>query len=177
MKKQRDSYTKHILKQYQKARTIPADVAFNRATVDVIDIVENVRWYPGFLLVPNVVARYISHGRKTAAAVATHFDGMGPESCGTTVEVVINDTKMDIFRVFFAHFVSQECHEYCETFFEECYLVDGYDLPIHKTILRHEKKHSLSIQRGHENAKMFLDPMHVRKKMSAELGAKRAVGI
>lgn len=177
MKETRVKAARHIFNQCQKGKTIPKDAVFNEDVVDVSDIIDDGRYYEGLLFVPSVACQYIREGRNTCAADAAHCDGVGPQSYGTTFEVVTYDTNMHLLPLLFAHFVGAECHEYWHRVFSECQKLEGFDVESRTTIVDQEKSIDSAYKDVFQNAKMFLDPMHVRKNMGSALGASRAVGI
>ena len=95
-----------------KSQKIPSDAVFDTSVVEMSDIEDGKRYYGGMIFVPSVAERYVACGRKTTAADAAHCDGIGPQSYGTTFEVVTYDTNMHLLPLVFAHFVGVECYEY-----------------------------------------------------------------
>ena len=108
MKEQSLTAAKHIFGQCEKAKSIPTDEIFDEDVVDYSDIDENGRYYGGFIFNPSVAQRICATGRMTASADAAHCDGIGPQSYGTTFEVVAYDVNNHLFPLIFAHFVGPE---------------------------------------------------------------------
>lgn len=61
--------------------------------MDVSDIHDGVLYYGLLTVVMPMASAYSLRDRKTAAADAYHFDGTGPRSYGTLLEVDTHDTK------------------------------------------------------------------------------------
>ncbi|CAN8075950.1 unnamed protein product [Agarophyton chilense] len=177
MKRQRLKAAEYIFKQFQKTKKIDKDAVFDRDVVEISDIKDNERYYGGFLFVPSVAERYCKKGRRTTAADAAHRDGVGPLSYGTTFEVVTYDTNHHLLPLLFAHLIGAECYETWNTVFEECINIPGYDIAERTTIVDQEKRIDKAYEEVFSEAKIFLDPLHVRKNMGAKLGATKAVGI
>lgn len=100
MKQQRIKSEKYIFDQCKKSNNIPTDAAFDKDVIDMSDITDNGRYYGGLLFVPRVAAQYCELGRMTTAADAAHCDVVGPQSYGTTFEVVTYDTNRHLLPVF-----------------------------------------------------------------------------
>lgn len=135
MKETRNKTARHIFNQFQKGNTIPKNAMFKKSVADLSDIQDDGGYYTGILFVTNVARKYIKEGRKTCAAVAAHFDGVGPQSYDTTFEVVTYDKNMHLLSLLFAHFVGAECHKYWKIVLEECKNLEGFDDATRTTIV------------------------------------------
>ena len=176
MKQQRIRSAKHIFHQCKKAKNMPEDAKFNEEVIDMSDIAEDGRSYGGLLFVRSVAARYCALGCKTAAADVAHCDGLGPQSYGTILEVVTYDTNMHLLPLVFAHFVGAERYEYWRIVFEACKEIPGFDVAERTTIVDQEKRIDKAYKEVFNEAKMFLDPLHVRKTCELNLGLRRQLG-
>lgn len=105
---------------------------------------------------------------------AANCDGIGPQSYGTTFELVTYETNMHLLPLVFAHFIGAECAEYWKIVFQECKRLPGFDDPTITTILDQEKSIYSAYKDTFTHAKLFLDPVQVRKNLGAALGSKRA---
>ena len=177
MKQQRLKAAKHIFAQCKKAKSIPDDEVFNEDVVDYSDIDDNGRYYGGFVFVPSVASHICATGRMTASADAAHCDGIGPQSYGTTFEVVSYDANNHLFPLVFAHFVGAECLETWTRVFQACAGIEGFDVPLRTTIVDQEKSIDSAYRACLKHAKLFLDPLHVKKNLGAKLGAEKASGL
>ncbi|PXF42487.1 hypothetical protein BWQ96_07796 [Gracilariopsis chorda] len=177
MREQRVKAAQHLFKQYKKAKKLPSDATFDRDVVDMTDISDDGRYYGGLLFVPSIAAAYCQYGRRTAAADAAHFDNVGPQSCGTTFEVLTYDTNMHLLPLLFAHFIGTEDYGTWKKVFEECKLIPGFDVPARTTIVDQEKSIDRPYKKVFESAKTFLNLLHVKKNMGAKLGAAKAIGL
>lgn len=144
--------------------------------VDISDIDDTGRYYGGMLFVSSVVDRYSQLGRRTAFADAAHYNGVGPQSYGTTFEVITYDTNMKILLPVFAHFIGTENYKYWKTVFEAAKHLTGFDVPTLNTIVNQEKSIYRAYKDVFEHAELFLDPFHVRKNMGGKLGSSKAIG-
>ncbi|PXF40085.1 hypothetical protein BWQ96_10211 [Gracilariopsis chorda] len=156
MKEQRVKAAQHIFKQCKTAKTLPSDATFDRDVVDMTDISDEGRYYGRLLFVPSVAAAYCQYGRRTAAADAAHCDGVGPQSYGTTFEVVTYDTNMHLLPLLFAHFIGTEDYGTWEKVFEECKLIPGFDVSLPDYNCGTGKKYRPGIQGGVRKCKNVL---------------------
>lgn len=78
------------------------------------DISDDGGYYSGIVFVPSVSKTYFLNERITTAADTACCDGVGPQSKGTTFEVVTYDTNINLLQLSFAHFIGAECQEYLE---------------------------------------------------------------
>lgn len=177
MKAQRVKAAQHIFKQCKKGKSIPADAVFSEDALDMSDISDTGKYYGGLLFVPSVANRYVELGRKTAAADAAHCDGVGPQSYGTSFEVVTYDTNMHLLPLVFAHFIGPENNDNWKKVLRECAEIPGFDVPSRTTIVDQEKSIDCAYREVFKEAKMFLDPLHVKKNMGAKLGANKVLGL
>lgn len=177
MKLIRIKAAKHIFEQCKKSGTLPKDAKFVDSVVDLSDIEDNNRYYGGFIFIPSIASHFCIHGRMTSSADAAHCEGKGPQSYGTTFEVVTYDTNYNIVPIAFAHFVGAECHQYWSNVFRACKNIDGFDIPDRTVVVDQEKSIDTSFKEIFSHAKMFLDPMHVKKNMGSKLGRFKASGI
>lgn len=164
MKETRVKAARNIFNQCQKGKTIPKDAVFNESVFDLSDIEDDGRYNSGIIFVPNVARQFIKEGRKTFAADVAHCDGVGPQAYGTTFEVVTYDTNMHLLSLLFALFMGAECHEYWKIVFEECKNLEGCNDEAGTTIVYQEKSIDSAYKEVFQNAKLFQNPMHVRKK-------------
>ncbi|CAN8065712.1 unnamed protein product [Agarophyton chilense] len=141
MKRQRLKAADFIFKQCQKTKKIDKDSVFDRDVVEISDIKDTDRYHGGFLFVPSVAEQYCKKGRRTTAADAAQCDGVGPQSYGTTYEVVTYDTNHHLIPLLFAHFIGAECFETWMTMLEECSNTPGFDIAERTTIVDQKKKH------------------------------------
>lgn len=174
MKATRLKAAKYIFDQKKKILAIPKEATFNEEAVDMSDIEDCGRYYGGFWFIPTVATQYCQYGRKTASADAAHCEGIGPQSYGTTFEVVTYDANNHLLPVFFGHFVGAECYEYWKTVFDAMKGIDGYDVAERTTIVDQEKSIDSAYTDAMAHAKLFLDPLHVKKNMSKQLGPEKA---
>lgn len=177
MRATRVKAAKHIFQQCKKAGSLPKDAMFDDNVVSLSDIKDGFTFYGGFTLVMPVASTYVLKGRKTAAADACHCDGIGPQSYGTLFEVVTYDANNHILPLVFAHFVGSECEEYWTSVFNACKSLPGFDITERTTIVDQEKSIDTAYRKVMERAKLFLDPLHVKKNMGPKLGSEKAVGL
>lgn len=178
MKEQRLKAARHIFSRCKKEKSIPEEEVFNADVVDCSDINEQDRYYGGFIFVPSIAAHICETGRKTCAADAAHCDGVGPQSYGTTFEVVCYDCNNHLIPIVFAHFVGPECLETWRHVFLACAAIDGFDIPERTTIVDQEKSIDGAYRECLQHARLFLDPLHVKKNLGAKLdGADKAMGL
>lgn len=128
-------------------------------------------FYSGFLFRPSVASHFCATARMTTAAGATHYDGVGSQSYGTTFEVVGYDTNNHFLPLVFAHSVGSECKEMWTEVFTACAEIPNFDIQNRTTIVDQEKSIHTAFNDCMQNAKLFLDPLHVKKNMSKCLGS------
>lgn len=177
MWQQRCRSAKHIFEQCKKIKIVSTDAVCNPDVMDVSDINKDGRYYAGFLFVPNVAARYVSHGRSTAAADAALCDGVGLQLYGTAFEDVTYDSNMHLFPLVLAHFIGAESAKYWKLVFEKCKHLPGFDDLARPTIVDQKKSIDSAYKETFSLANLFVDPLRVRKNLGASLGSKRAAGL
>lgn len=168
---------KHIFKQCKETNMIAKDVVFSRNVVDISVISDDGKYYGGLIFSSTVAERYFMSGRRTAAAHAAQCDGVKPQSYETTFEVVTYDTNNHVIPIDFGHSVGPECYETWCVIFEECKRVPGFDTEDRTTLLHQKKCIRKAYEHVFDNVKLFLDPVHVKRKLGDRLGAKKAVGL
>lgn len=177
MKKTRLKAARHIHDQSKKCRSIPIDAQFNPDTVDVADICDEGLYYGGFVFTPSIASHMCKEGRLTMAADAAHCEGVGPQSYGTTFEVVGYDTNNHLIPLVFGHSVGPECYEFWKIIFDACAAIDGFDIAQRTTIVDQEKGIAKAYREAVKNSKLFMDPLHVKKNLASKLGAHKNAGI
>ena len=178
MKEQRLNAARHICGQCKNAKTIPDDESFNADVVDCSDVDEHGRYYGGFVFVPSVASHICATSRTTCARDAAHCDGVGSQSYGTTFEVVAYDCNNHLFPLVFGIFVGPECLETWRNIFQACAAIDGFEVPSRTTIVDQEKSIDRAYRECLQHARIFLDPIHVKKNLGAKLeGAEKAIGL
>ena len=181
MKAQRIKAARFIYKQQEKLsyseKQGSIHAGFNVQDVDVSDIPDYGKYYGGFLFVPMVAEAFCRRGRMTCAADAAHCEGLGRRSYGTTFEVFGYDTNHHLCPLVFAHFVGAEGMDTWAKVFAAAADIPGFDVPTRTTIVDQEKSIDSAYKRCMRHAKLFLDPLHVRKNLGTALGAGKVVGV
>ena len=177
MKNIRIKAAKHIFQQCKKGKTIPSNAVFSEDMVNLKEIQDDEVYYAGFRFIPSIAAHMCKFGSKTGSADAAHCEGKGLNSYGTTFEVVLYDTNYNIVPIFFAHFIGAECYDYWHSVFKKCSTVDNFDIPQRTIIVDQEKSIDTAFEDDTQHAKLFLDPLHIKKNMTPHLGALKAKGI
>lgn len=77
----------------------------------------------------------------------------------------------------FAHFFGPENNDSWKKVFEECTRMPGFDVVGKTTKVDQQKNIEKAYNKVFENAKMFLDPIHVKKNMGAKVVAARAIAL
>ena len=90
---------------------MPEEARFDHRVVDCSDIVDGRTYYSGFVFVPSIASHFCKYGSATTAADAAQCQGCGPQSYGTTYEVVGYDANHSTLPLFFAHTVGTESEE------------------------------------------------------------------
>lgn len=177
MRETRMKAAQFIFSQSKKAGLLPQHEVFDNTTVDLSDISDDSQYYAGFLFVPSIAKHMCEFGRKTASADAAHCQGKGPQSYGTTFEVVLYDCNNQLTPICFSHSVGTEGRETWDFVFEALKSIPHFDEPDRVTIVDQEKSIDSSYKSIMHNAKLFLDMLHVKKNMAPALGAEKAIGI
>lgn len=174
MKEIRIKAAQHIFKQLQKMGCVPAKEKFNRDVVEQGDIADGKRYYSGLLFVPSTSAHFCSFGRLTTTADAAHCQGIGPQSYGTTFEVVGYDANNNLVPLLFYHYIGTESEESWRVVFTALKAISGFDRAGRVTIVDQEKSIDSAFRGVMEHAHLFLDALHVKKNMTPSLGAEKA---
>ena len=177
MKWTRIKAAKHIFEQCKKAKTFPQEALFDGGVVEIDDIDDGGLYYAGFIFTPSVATHMCATARMTCAADAAHCDGVGPQSYGTTCDVVAYDANNQLTLLVFAHSVGLECYDSWKMVFQACAMMDGFDVETRTTILDQERSIYKAYRECFKKAKFFLDPLHVRKNLRPKLGAIKAIGL
>lgn len=177
MKQIRVKAAEFIFKQMKKGGTVRSNERFDSSIVSTDDISDEGVYYGGFLFIPSIAPEILKNCRMTAAADASHCQGIGPQSYGTIFEVVVYDANNHVIPVLFYHSVGTECDEAWGRVFGMLKKVDGFDVPGRVTIVDQEKSIDCAYRREMEHASLFLDALHVKKNMSPLLGSNRAAGV
>lgn len=122
-----------------------------------------------------VASTYSQRGRKKTAADPFHCDGIDPQSYGTLFKVVTYDTSNQMLSLELAYFVGSECEEYWTSLFEAYKCLPGFDVTELTSIVDQEKTIDTAYHKVMRNAKLFLDPLHVKKNMGLKLGNDKDV--
>lgn len=102
---------------------------------------------------------------------------MEPQSYGATFEVVTCDANYNLFPIVFAHFVGPESYDTWNEVFKACVQIKGFDVEHRTMIADQEKAIDKAYRECLKNAKLFLDPLHIRRNLGAKLGASKAAGL
>lgn len=163
MKAVRVKSAKFIFEQSKKAGLLPEHAKFDADCVVLDDISDASMYYAGFVFVPNIARHMCDTGRKTCSADAAHCQGVGPQSYGTTFEVVSYDGNNHVTPLCFAHYVGTESAESWETVFNAIGEVDGFDVAGRVTVVDQEKGIDCAYRKLMRHATLFLDVMHLKK--------------
>lgn len=177
MKRTRIKAARHIFEQCKKAKTFPRDSRFDESVVELGDINDAGNYYAGFIFTPSIARHMCMTARMTCAADAAHCDGVGTQSCGTTFGVLSYDANNQLTPLVFAHSVGPECYESWKVVFDACAELEGFDVESRTTIVDQEKSIDKAYRECFTNAKLFLDPLHVKKNLGPKLGAGKAIGL
>lgn len=177
MKSIRMKAARYIFDQGKKNGTVQKEERFDPNIVDVSDIEDDHTYYGGFLFIPSIAVHMCRTARMTAAADASHCQGVGPQSYGTTFEVILYDGNHHIVPILFAHAVGTESEETWSRVFRSLANVSGFDVDGRVTIVDQEKSIDKCHRDAMQNANIFLDALHVKKNMSPRLGSERASGL
>ena len=167
----------YILRQLRKGGFVPEEASFDHRVVDCSDIVDGRKYYSGFVFVPSIASHFCKYGRAATAADAAHCHGCRPQSYGTTYEVIGYDANHSIAPLLLAHTVGTESEESWTMVFTNLKRVPEFDFQGGVTIADQEKSIDCSFENVMEYAKLFLDPLHVKKNMLKALGKEKAAGI
>lgn len=176
MKATRIKSARFIFEQSKKAGLLEDDEVFDSSSIDVQDIMDDEQYYAGFIFMPSICKHMAATCRKTSAADAAHCQGLGPQSYGTTYEVVLYDTNNHITPICFAHSVATENGETWKSVFQNVATIDGFDCPGRVIVTDQEKGIDTAFSKVMCNAKLFLDFLHVKKNMISSLGVEKAMG-
>ena len=166
-----------IFNQLRKSGHLPQDAQFDARVVDTSDVANRKVYYSGFVFVPSIASDFCESGRMTTSADAAHCQGCGPQSYGTTFEVVGYDATHNLVPLLFAHSVGTECEETWTIVFSKLKAVPGFDVPGRVTIVDQEKSIDTSFSNVMQHACLFLDPLHVKKNMAVYVGRERATAL
>ena len=172
MREIRVKAARFIFCQLKKGGLLPEEEKFDHRIVQCADIVDGRRYYSGFVFVPNIASHFCRYGRATTAADAAHCQECGPQSYGTTYEVVVYDAKYNLVSLLFALTVATESEESWTIVFRNLKNVSGFDVKGRVTIVDQERSIDCSFEKTMENAKLCLDPLRVKKNMAKDLGRK-----
>lgn len=136
---------------------------FQETAIDVSHIRDDGRYYSGFLFVPSMSRSVGEMGRDTCAAEAAHCDGVERQSYGTTFEVLGYDANNHLCPIVFPHFLGAESMDTWGEVFKACYLINGFDTSRRTTIVDQENGTDRAYRKYMSKAKLFLDPLHVKK--------------
>ena len=173
MREVRVKATRLIFRQRKKGGLLPEEEKFDHRIVQCSDIVEGRRYYSGFVFVLNIASHFCRYGRSTTAVDPAHCQGSGPQLYGTTYEVVVYDANRNLVPLLFAHTVATESEESWTMVLRNLKNVSGFDVKSRVTIVDQGKSIDCSFQKTMENAKLFLDPLHVKKNMAKALGKEK----
>lgn len=95
----------------EKTGSVGKDEVFDAGVVDVCDIYYNGIYFGVFLIIPSIAVHMCLTERMTAAADASHCQGVGLQSYGTAFEVVLYNFNYHIVPILFSHSVSTESEE------------------------------------------------------------------
>lgn len=176
MRETRLKAAKFIFDQSRKAGFLDDSERFEKSDVDVSDITEGKVYYAGFTFTASIAEHMAQKCRKVSSADAAHCQGVGPQSYGTTFEMVLYDTNNHLVPIWFMHSVGTECAEVWEVIFRSAQEVDGFDCVGRVTVTDQEKGIDKAFKKVMANAALFLDVLHVKKNMLPVLGVERAMG-
>lgn len=174
MKKIRVKAARFIFNQRKKDGFVCNDETFDARCVDLRDVDDNAEYYGGFLFVPSIAEHFCKFGRKTSTADAAHCEGVGPQSYGTTFEVMVYDSNHHVVPILFSHSVGSESEETWSHVFKAVQKIPGFDVEGRVTIVDQEKSIDKVYRDVMKHAKLFLDMLHVKKNMSPHLGSEKA---
>lgn len=130
-----------------------------------------------FTIVILASCTYSERGRKIAAAHARHCDRISPKSYETLFTVIKYETNDQMLPLVLVHFVGLQWEQYWTSVIEACKFSPGFDVTERKTIVGEEKSIDMPYRKIMHNAKLFLNPLHVKKNMGSKLWNDKAVGL
>lgn len=165
-----------IFRQYKQEGHVRYEEVFDDSVVDLSDISDSSRYNGGIAFVPNVAENFFHTARNCATADVSYCQGVGPQSYGTTFEVVLYDANHNISPLCSSLSVAMVLEETWGLVFNAIGGICSFDIPGRVTLMDLEKAIDSAYRTAMTHPKLFMDMLHIKKKMHPTLGLEKTHG-